>query len=103
MSGDAWTFLGIVVVQGAGVLTLWLKLRKTGKRADKAATAAEEAAVMARPTGNGWAEKVDKKLDHLIRITAETRQIAVQANDTISDHVNAHVAAQLNIPVRRVK
>lgn len=103
MSADAWGFLGLLVVQSAGVLIVWLKLRTTNGKVDRAASSAKEAVSLSLPTGNGWSSRVDKKLDHLIRITAETRATANLALDEIIEHKNAHVAAQLSVPIRRVK
>ena len=103
ISDGAWQFWIAVVVNASGFLTLWVKQRKTGRRVDGAAIAARNAAELARPTGNGFADRVDQKLDHLIRITAETRQIADQALTEVVEHKNAHVAASLSIPIRRVK
>ena len=65
MTAEAWTFAGLVVTNVTGVTVVWLKLRKTRVHVDQAKAAAQSAADLSRPTGNGWAAKVLDKFDHL--------------------------------------
>jgi hypothetical protein len=95
MTPEAWGFLGTAVVQLAGVIVVWLKIRKTRDAVDHAAHAAERAARWAEPTGNGFADEVRLQFKIMGDRFDRLEMLATDARDEIKNHKDAHVLESL--------
>lgn len=102
MSGEAWTFAGIVVVQVAGVAAVWLKMHKTDGKVDAATATAEQARDYSKPTGNGFAPSVLASLEELKREVRSVRREASTDRLVMSTHLADHARVGLYVPRQHV-
>lgn len=96
MSDSAWQFLSVMVVQVAGVIVVYLKLRKSRQVLDKAVELAE-------PTGNGFANEVREALAELKILVGRSHAIASEAHDAIQQHKDEHYLAMFREEHRKKK
>jgi hypothetical protein len=86
--GEAWTFLGVFVVQAFGFAAIWVKLHATNDAAD-------EAVKLSRPTGNGWAKEVLHRFDGLTADIAHLRGEVASDRHAMTAHLNDHAAVSV--------
>lgn len=67
LSHDAWVFLGIAAIQTAAIAVAWIEARKARQ--------------YAKPTGNGFASRVESKLDRI--------------EDKIDNHLRDHTQGDI--------
>lgn len=96
MSDSAWQFLSVMVVQVAGVLIVYLKLRKHREVLDKAVELSE-------PTGNGFANEVREALAELKTLGNRNYDIANEAREEVRKHIDDHYLAAYRDEHRKKK
>lgn len=100
MSPEAWQFLGLAVVQVAGLVTIWLKVHGTRDSVDEAVQVAGEAREFARPVGNGFANEVLTALREIKADVSQNTEALEQLRGRFEDHLRDH-SNGMNIPRQR--
>lgn len=104
MTPEAWTALGIVVSAVAAALSAIAVARINSTKTDvgvakQQATAANDAAVeareLARPTGNGYADRTIGALERIERQLAELTERQVRTNAWLTQHLSDHAHADI--------
>lgn len=95
MSPDAWTFLGIMstgLVTLSGIIVSYFKTRQAG---DNTSDQVEEVRRLAAPTGNGFADKMERSLDRIERaidnLTAGLGRTEQAVFTHLSDHARQNI------------
>lgn len=74
LSHDAWVFLGIAIVQTAAIAVAWIEARKARQ--------------YAKPTGNGFAQRVEEKLDDIDKTNC---RIEAKVDNHLRDHTQGQI------------
>ena len=111
LSPEAWTAIGVAVsaitatISTVGVARINATKRDVGRATEHAAAATEaaaeanEAAVeareLARPTGNGYADKTTSALDRIEQALRDLSDRQVRTNAWLIQHLSDHAAADV--------
>lgn len=104
MSGEAWTAIGVAVsaiaasISALGVARINSTKHDVGEAKQQAAeanSAAVEARELARPTGNGYADRTISALDRIERRIEELGARQVRTNAWLMRHLADHAAGDI--------
>ena len=97
MSPDAWTFLGVVTTGLVTLSGIGLSYYKTRQANYQTSDDIEEVRRLSAPTGNGFAEKMEKSLDRIERSVSTLSESVGRTEQAMFIHLQDHIRYNLKV------